>query len=70
MVARDTCGANAKGGVLGRPIEFMIYDDGSDEKIAVGLYERLIASDAEPDLTGARPALAEGTRAGFTHSSV
>ena len=36
---------NAKGGVLGRPIEFVIYDDGSDEKTAVGLYEKLIAED-------------------------
>jgi len=36
---------NAQGGVLGRPIEFVIYDDGSDEKTAVGLYEKLIAED-------------------------
>src|SRR2546426_141446 len=32
---------NAQGGVLGRPIEFVIYDDGSDEKTAVRLYEKL-----------------------------
>src|SRR5712671_5805747 len=31
---------NAQGGVLGRPIEFVIYDDGSDEKTAVRLYEK------------------------------
>jgi branched-chain amino acid transport system substrate-binding protein len=36
---------NAQGGVLGRPIEFVIYDDGSDEKAAVRLYEKLIAED-------------------------
>ena len=36
---------NAQGGVLGRPIEFVIYDDGSDEKTAVSLYEKLIAED-------------------------
>src|SRR5689334_12224441 len=36
---------NAQGGVLGRPIEFVIYDDGSDEKTAVGLYEKLITED-------------------------
>ncbi|PYN83792.1 MAG: hypothetical protein DMD87_29705 [Candidatus Rokuibacteriota bacterium] len=36
---------NAQGGVLGRPIEFVIYDDGSDEKTAVRLYEKLIAED-------------------------
>src|SRR6266404_100778 len=36
---------NAEGGVLGRSIEFVIYDDGSDEKTAVRLYEKLIAED-------------------------
>jgi branched-chain amino acid transport system substrate-binding protein len=36
---------NAQGGVLGRPIEFVIYDDGSEEKTAVRLYEKLIAED-------------------------
>jgi branched-chain amino acid transport system substrate-binding protein len=61
---------NAKGGVLGRPIEFMIYDDGSDEKTAVGLYERLIASDAEPDLTGPAPLSPRAQAQGFSHSSV
>src|SRR6185369_15364861 len=34
-----------KGGVLGRPIEFLIRDDGSDPKTAVGLYENLITED-------------------------
>src|SRR6266516_7217719 len=36
---------NAQGGVLGRPVEFVIYDDGSDEKTAVRLYEKLIVED-------------------------
>ena len=36
---------NEKGGVLGRPIEFLIRDDGSDPKAAVGLYEKLITED-------------------------
>jgi len=36
---------NAQGGVLGRPIEFVIYDDASDEKTASILYEKLIAED-------------------------
>ncbi len=36
---------NASGGVGGRPIEFVIYDDASDEKIAAGLYEKLITVD-------------------------
>ena len=36
---------NARGGVLGRPIEFVIYDDESDEKTAARLYEKLIAED-------------------------
>src|SRR2546427_13189888 len=36
---------NAQGGVLGRPVEFVIYVDGSDEKTAVRLYEKLLAED-------------------------
>jgi len=36
---------NAQGGVLGRPIEFVIYDDESDEKTAARLYEKLIVED-------------------------
>ena len=36
---------NAQGGVLGRPIQFVIYDDASDEKTAAQLYEKLIAED-------------------------
>ena len=36
---------NEKGGILGRPIEFLIRDDGSDPKTAVGLYEKLITED-------------------------
>jgi len=36
---------NQKGGVLGRSVEFVIDDDGSDEKSAVRLYEKLITED-------------------------
>lgn len=36
---------NSRGGVLGRSIELLIYDDQSDEKTAVRNYERLIAED-------------------------
>ena len=36
---------NAQGGVLGRPIQFVIHDDTSDEKTAARLYEKLIAED-------------------------
>ena len=36
---------NEKGGVLGRKIEFVIYDDASNGKIAAGLYEKLIGED-------------------------
>ena len=43
---------NAKGGVLGRPIEFVIHDDGSDEKTAVRLYEKLIVEDKVDEVLG------------------
>ena len=36
---------NEKGGVLGRPIEFVIRDDGSDPKAAAGLYGKLITEE-------------------------
>ena len=36
---------NAQGGVLGRPLQFVIYDDASDEKTAAQLYEKLITED-------------------------
>jgi len=36
---------NEQGGVLGRQIEFVIYDDASDGKTAAGLYEKLIVED-------------------------
>src|SRR5262249_58913897 len=43
---------NANGGVLGRPIEFVIYDDTSDEKTAVSPYEKLIAEDKVDTVLG------------------
>jgi branched-chain amino acid transport system substrate-binding protein len=36
---------NARGGLLGRGIEFVIYDDRSDPERAIALYERLIVED-------------------------
>jgi branched-chain amino acid transport system substrate-binding protein len=36
---------NEKGGVLGRPIQFVINDDASDGKTAIRLYEKLITED-------------------------
>ena len=43
---------NAQGGVLGRPIQFVIYDDESDGKTAARLYEKLIAEDKVDALLG------------------
>lgn len=40
---------NAAGGLLGRPVEFVIYDDQSDPTTGARLYERLITED-EVDL--------------------
>ena len=37
--------ANARGGLGGRQIEFVVYDDRSDPGTAARLYERLIAND-------------------------
>jgi branched-chain amino acid transport system substrate-binding protein len=36
---------NARGGLLGRPIRFIVYDDKSDPTTAVSNYERLITVD-------------------------
>jgi branched-chain amino acid transport system substrate-binding protein len=36
---------NDKGGVLGRKLELVVYDDGSDPATAARLYEKLIAQD-------------------------
>ncbi len=36
---------NAKGGVLGRKVEFVMYDDRSDPATGVRLYEKLITED-------------------------
>ena len=43
---------NAQGGLLGRPVEFLIYDDESDEKTAARLYEKLIAEDKVDAILG------------------
>ena len=36
---------NRRGGLLGRPVEIVLYDDRSDPATAARLYERLITSD-------------------------
>jgi branched-chain amino acid transport system substrate-binding protein len=36
---------NARGGLLGRPVEIVVYDDRSDPATAARLYERLITGD-------------------------
>lgn len=36
---------NEKGGLLGRKVEFLIYDDKSNSKAAIALYEKLITED-------------------------
>jgi len=43
---------NAQGGLLGRPVEFVIYDDESDEKTAARLYEKLITEDKVDAILG------------------
>jgi branched-chain amino acid transport system substrate-binding protein len=43
---------NAQGGVIGRPIQFVIYDDESDEKTAARLYEKLVVEDKVDALLG------------------
>jgi branched-chain amino acid transport system substrate-binding protein len=43
---------NAKGGLLGRPVKLIIYDDESSADKAVGLYERLINTDKVDLLLG------------------
>jgi branched-chain amino acid transport system substrate-binding protein len=43
---------NNQGGLLGRKVEFVIYDDQSDPKTAAKLYEKLITSDKVDLLMG------------------
>ena len=43
---------NAKGGVLGREVAFLIYDDKSDGKGAAALYEKLIVEDKVDAIMG------------------
>ena len=43
---------NAHGGVLGRPIQFVIQDDTSDEKTAARVYEKLITEEKVDALLG------------------
>ncbi|HSJ07948.1 MAG TPA: amino acid ABC transporter substrate-binding protein, partial [Longimicrobiales bacterium] len=43
---------NARGGLLGRQVEFVIHDDGSDAAAAIALYERLIAEEGVDAVMG------------------
>ena len=43
---------NEQGGLLGRPISFVIYDDESDSDRAIELYERLITEDEVDAIMG------------------
>ena len=55
MAAKTTCGQkhlNAQGGLIDRPVELVIYDDKSDERTAVRLYERLITEDKVDAILG------------------
>ena len=43
---------NAQGGVLGRPVDFLIHDDRSDGETAIALYEQLITEDGVDAVMG------------------
>ncbi|TVP45214.1 MAG: hypothetical protein EA350_09710 [Gemmatimonadales bacterium] len=43
---------NETGGLLGRPVEFVIHDDASDPATAVALYERLISEEGVDAVMG------------------
>lgn len=43
---------NEQGGILGRPVEFLIYDDQSDSDTAIELYEKLITQDKVDAIMG------------------
>jgi len=43
---------NEKGGVLGRPIQLLLYDDTSEPPVAARLYEKLIAEDKVDAILG------------------
>jgi branched-chain amino acid transport system substrate-binding protein len=44
---------NAKGGLLGRPVEFVYYDDQSNPSLVPGIYSKLI--DATRSILWSRP---------------
>jgi len=54
---------NDQGGILGRKIELLIYDDKSDTPTATGLYEKLIADDKVDLVLGPYGVLATGAMA-------
>ena len=49
---------NAKGGLLGRPVKLIIYDDKGDTKEAVSLAEKVITVDKVDVLLGGYPGTA------------
>ena len=49
---------NGKGGLLGRPVKLLIYDDKSDAKEAVSLIEKVITVDKADLLLGGYPGTA------------
>ncbi len=49
---------NGKGGLLGRPVKLIIYDDKSDAKEAVSLIEKVITVDKADLLLGGYPGTA------------
>ena len=38
---------NSRGGLLGRPVELVCYDDQADASLVPGIYERLMEADVE-----------------------
>ena len=55
---------NEKGGVLGRKLELVVYDDGSDPATAVRVYEKLIMQDKVADRS-VQPAVQLGNAGGM-----
>ena len=57
---------NEKGGVLGRKLELVVYDDGSEPATAVRLYEQLITQDKVDLVLGPITSLITDAVAGLT----
>ena len=57
---------NEKGGALGRPIQLVIHDDGSEGKAAIRIYEKLITEDKVDAVMGPYSSLMVAPGAGTT----